>query len=123
MKYNEYAKTMKTFFNQFANAYLRDYIPDNTQFPYLIYELPIPSSMQSNIVNVQIWDNSNSLKTIMNIIEKIEKVVEDGYSIKGETGGITLYKNDIFAQNFSGSKEGISKNIHGFLVSLEVRNY
>lgn len=95
----EQAKKLNEFFNRFAPAYVENLVPVKAPFPYLTYEIELPSYDKEGNTVVKIYNNSTSLVTLFEIADRLNaEVREEGITIGNEEGFIYFTKGNPFCQ-------------------------
>lgn len=120
MNFIEYASSLLKFFQQFGECYQSGYIPINAKTPYIVYDIPYNSDMDSVILTIKVWDNSTKLDRLATITKQIEETIGRGITINTENGGLIIYTGNPFAQLYQPSEE--SPNYHAMVIQLEVKS-
>lgn len=100
-RYTDIAKTLYNYFNQFCPCYAKGNIPKNAKRPYITYTVDDTPEFEDNIIQVMVYTESKSLSKITEIVDKIEKSLGNGITIKANgTNFTTMYlrKGSPFAQ-------------------------
>ncbi len=106
-KITEYSKVLYSFFNSIMPSFLQGNVPNNTQFPYLVYNLAYVSSLEQTPIQVQIYSKSSSYRELNEKIDLIEQKVGDGIIIPYGNGTLWVKKGDPFAQIVESEEKAI----------------
>ena len=114
------AKTLKEFFNQFAPAWLEDSVPVGIQTPYCAYTLTTEAFDKEGLIQVHFYHESPSVAKVIELADKLgDAIGPAGTLLKGEGGGIWLYKGEPFAQLEPTGEE----NLKAVYITLTYRNF
>lgn len=100
----DYVEDIYNFLNQFATPYLSNQVPANNQnlnnnlivsYPYLTYNLLVEDYRNTGILQIRLYDKSDNIKTLVNIVDKLDNVIDDGYIYNN----IVLHKGSPFVQD------------------------
>lgn len=95
----ELAKALYSFLSSFnIPAYVEDNLPEDASLPYITYTLSKPDWKDPTSIQVRVWYKSNSYLTLMQKVDEIAEAIEEGYSVKTETGNVVIYKDMNFVQ-------------------------
>lgn len=114
------AKTLKTFFSQFAPAFIKDSVPVGTQSPYCAYSLITESFDSEGIIQLHIYNDGSGIAELLEIAGRIETTIgESGILLPGGNGYLWLYKGTPFAQIEPMGEE----DFNGVYVTINFRNF
>lgn len=108
-KITEYSKVLYSFFNSIMPSFLQGNVLNNTQFPYLVYNLAYVSSLEQTPIQVQIYSKSSSYRELNEKIDLIDQKVGDGIIIPYGNGTLWIKKGDPFAQIVEGEEKAIKQ--------------
>lgn len=92
-------KTYYGFFNEIMPSYVEGYVPPNTPFPYLTYQVIDNENLVNSIQQIRMWTKSSSMMELAGYIDKLEDSIGHGLVLKVENGGeILLTKGSPFMQ-------------------------
>ena len=86
------AKTLKTFFSSFdLPAYTVNNVPENTQLPYITYQLVEPEWDQQANLYCQVWWRKNDLAAMLGKADAILAAIGTMKKFKQDGGYVVLY--------------------------------
>lgn len=102
MKATQLLTAYKSYFDKFVKSFPEGFVLDDTEFPYATYSVADEENLEEGLIQVRVYTKSSSFKTLANIIDTIEKEIdENGRIILGEFGVSKLYKGSPFYQLIS----------------------
>lgn len=100
----DYVEDIYNFLNQFSTPYMSNQVPANNQnlnnslfvsYPYATYNLIVEDYRNKGLLQLRFYDKSDNIKTLVNIVDKLDNVVGDGYIYNN----IVLHKGSPFIQD------------------------
>ena len=86
------AKTLKTFVSGFGlPAYLKGFVPQNVNAPYLVYPLTEPEWNQKATFYIQGWYRSTELTALTEKADEIVKAIGVGITVPTDSGYLVIY--------------------------------
>ena len=108
MRLKDIAKTLNLFFSKFGQAYLKNYVPNDAEKPYITYTVEDSELYEDNIMQVMVY--GNTLEEVINIADEIEKKIGTGIlveSVEGQFISIYVRKGSPFSQPINNADSGI----------------
>lgn len=108
------AQALHDFWSSFGwNAYDEYSVPDDTQTPYITYNVSTDSLGQPIPLTASLWDRSSSWKTITEKAEEIAEYIGYGHSIKKtQNGYLYITKGSTFAQRMNDPTDDMVKRVY-----------
>lgn len=118
-KMENIAKTFYSFFNSIMPSYLENYVPVNTQFPYLTYQLITTNKFETEMIQIRIFSQSSSLVEITKYMTLLNETISEGLNIPilEEKHHITFYMGNPPSQLIADE----DPNIKSALINLEIQ--
>ena len=94
------AKALYQFFSGFGlDAYVEYSVPDDSQLPYITYQVIEPDWKESATIYARVWYRSTSYAAINAKVDEIRAAIGEGVSLPTDNGAVYLTKAAPFAQN------------------------
>jgi len=95
MSIKQTVTNIHSFLSQFTQVYLEGQAPSKPTFPYITYTQLIENWRTTGIIQLRLWDNSNSTSKLYDIVEKLEDTMGDGFQIEN----LLIHQGSPFVQN------------------------
>ncbi len=96
------AKTLKTFFSSFdIPAYADGSVPENTQLPYITYQLVEPEWDEQASLLCQVWYRKNQLTALLTKADQIVAAIAEGAVFKQDGGYVAIYPSTPLLQTLT----------------------
>lgn len=108
------AQALHKFWSRFTwNAYDEFSVPDQTQFPYITYNVSTDSIGQPIPLTASLWDRSSSWKDVTEKAEEISDFIGYGHYVEEcDDGYIYIVRGSAFAQRMNDPNDDMIKRIY-----------
>ena len=92
-------KTYYSFFSNIMPSYVEGFVPPNTPFPYLTYQVLDNDNLTNTMQQVRIWTKSSSMMELAGYLDMVESELGEGLVLPIQEGGhILMTKGSPFMQ-------------------------